>query len=191
MRNIVKIALGLVLTLVLSTTTLASSWATRFSQDQDIGFPYWQCEIEEFGPTGMSENDEWYFVQEGVLSAGDVWQVSNPRPVCMELAVRVAWRFIGNGRAPSGIQLEIIDPVGGATYRQDLFTIVDTKGGRPVWVRQCTNVGGREGFGTYVFRVSNTSTKNVKLRVAASAAAVEFPIHQCPNWITALNNYGI
>lgn len=160
--------------------------------DHDRPLPYHQCDRPEFDSSAMSENDYWYRIEDGTLGPGESWQVSNPRPLCEESwPVRAAWRFMGNGRAPIGLVLEIVDPVGGATYRTDHTTVVATKGGRPVWIRQCTNVGGPEAHGTWVLRVTNTGPVAVPLRVAASVAHFEFPIQQCPNWLTVLSNHGI
>lgn len=179
---LVAIALG-------TSTTFAGRgpvpWQTTYERDQNIGAPYWQCQHEDFGPAGMSENDEWYRVGEGTLSG--TWEVTNPRPVCMEMPVRVAWRYLGNGKPPT-FSLSITDPSGGsAPYRFESSQVVATKGGLPTWVRLCVNVSAPEGLGTYTFRV----TGNGHVRVAASAAAAEFYAHECPNWPTPLNNAGI
>lgn len=169
-----------------------TGWTTVYSQDQDIVGTYMQCNIPEYGPTGMSENDEWYFIQDGVLGPGQTWRSTNPRPLCISSEpVRIAWRFIGNGAAPNGIVMKIIDPVNGATYRADTISTVTTKGGKPAWVRQCTNVGGSDGLGTYTFEITNTGTSTAKLRVAASIVIYEFEGQQCPNWSQTLSNYGI
>lgn len=193
-----KKLLGLFLIFIFTAVpVLASTWTVTYNQDIDIGEPYLQCSQEGYPSTAMSENDEWFYVAIGALSPGESVVVQHPRLNCYSsTTVRLAWRWLGNGKAPTPLTLTITDPVGGAQFRDDFEETVQFKNNTPIWVHHCTQVGGLDSLGQYIFTLTNNGTKTINdLRMGAAVLPAETSLQQCnasgQGWPPELTQRGI
>jgi hypothetical protein len=132
----------------------------------------------------MGENDEWTLIAEGWLDG--TYTVTNPRPTCMGMLARTAFRWLGHGKAPT-ISLTVTDPSGGVNpYTTTQTIIAATKQGKPTWVRLCMT-NHSEPFGTFTFTISGTGY----IRFGADVQPQEFDANACPWWPPSIGSWGL
>lgn len=173
-----RLVAGLALALIVAPSVLAARLpaygplAVAWTYDSEAPSPpYADCE------GGVGENDVLLQYAEGTLAAGASYTLVAPQFTCYPIPARAAWRWLGNGKAPMGITVEVLDP--GAEYRGDWNLVVQSKGHTPTWVQHCAAFGGLDAAGQFSFRVTNSGPGAVPIRFGWALKPAETAAQQC------------